>query len=251
MSLTKRQLKSFRDDGFLIIRRLYGRDEIDQLSTWIDELAARTPRWGEDMFYYEDDGKKPGGRILSRIEKFADHHEGLRAFINDPGLTAAVSELLGERPVLFKEKINFKVPGGDGFKPHQDIQPGWDSYAPYFISVLITVDKSTLGNGCLELARGHHRRGLIGRPWTPLEGKELEGIDFIACPMDAGDVTFFDCFCPHQSKENPTNRPRRNLYLTFNRASDGDHRERYFADKRQSYPPDNEREPGKTYRFRV
>jgi hypothetical protein len=44
---------------------------------------------------------------------------------------------------------------------------------------------------------------------------------------------------------------RRNLYLTYNRASEGDHREKYFADKRKSYPPDLEREPGKEYSFKV
>jgi len=37
--------------------------------------------------------------------------------------------------VLFKEKVNFKMPGGDGFKPHQDSQAGWDRYADYFVNV--------------------------------------------------------------------------------------------------------------------
>ena len=34
-----------------------------------------------------------------------------------------VADVLDDRPVLFKEKINFKLPGGGGFAPHQDIQP--------------------------------------------------------------------------------------------------------------------------------
>ena len=41
------------------------------------------------------------------------------------------------------------------------------------------------------------------------------------------------------------------LYVTYNPAAEGDHRERYFADKRASFPPDIEREPGKAYVFRV
>jgi hypothetical protein len=41
------------------------------------------------------------------------------------------------------------------------------------------------------------------------------------------------------------------LYVTYNRASAGDHRQRYYADKRASYPPDIERDPAKTYVFRV
>ena len=41
------------------------------------------------------------------------------------------------------------------------------------------------------------------------------------------------------------------LYVTYNRLTEGDHRERYFAEKRQNFPPDIEREPGKNYVFRV
>ena len=41
------------------------------------------------------------------------------------------------------------------------------------------------------------------------------------------------------------------LYITYNRRSAGDYRVRYYADKRKSFPPDIEREPGVEYKFRV
>ncbi len=249
--LTGRELEDFGRDGFLVIRGLYGPDEMRLVSAWIDELAARPPKPGAEMPYYEDSVTEPGKRILSRIEKFAEYHDGFRRFVAADKLAGRVSELLGAPAALFKEKINFKLPGGSGFAPHQDIQPGWDDYADYFISVLVTVDPSTVENGCLELAAGQHKRGLIGRKWQPLEGRELEGLDFVPYPMEPGDVAFFDCFVPHQSRPNRTASRRRNLYLTYNRAASGDHRERYFSDKRRSYPPDHEREPGKEYRFKV
>lgn len=249
--LSETDLALFRRDGFLAIRQMYSPAEVAELSRWIDELVARPPETGKQMAYYEDSLLTKGKRILSRIENFLDFHADLRAFVYDERMVRRVSELLGEPAVLFKEKINFKLSGGDGFKPHQDIQPGWDDYASYFISVLVTVDDSSAENGCLELAAGHHTRGLIGRKWQPLENEELDGIVFEQYPMAPGDVCFFDCFVPHQSEPNLTDGPRRNLYLTFNRASEGDHRERYFADKRKSFPPDNERQPGKEYVFRV
>ena len=62
---------------------------------------------------------------------------------------------------------------------------------------------------------------------------------------------FFDSFTPHRSAPNLTAAPRRVLYVTYNRASEGDHRAHYYADKRASYPPDIEREPGREYVFRV
>jgi hypothetical protein len=74
---------------------------------------------------------------------------------------------------------------------------------------------------------------------------------FEICPTQPGDAVLFDSYVPHQSAPNGTDTPRRVLYVTYNRASDGDHRLRYFAEKRRSYPPDCEREPGREYVYRV
>lgn len=243
--------RQFDRDGFAIVRGLYSADEARQQGAWIDELSSRPPSVGNEMVYFEDSLTEPGRRVLSRIERFAQFHTGLGSLVAGSRLLEPLRQLLQDEPVLFKEKINFKLPGGGGFTPHQDIQPGWDTYAPYFISVLIAVDANTLQNGCLELAAGHHRRGLIGRKWEPLEGDELTGVEFVPYEMQPGDAAFFDCFTPHQSKPNVTDRPRRNIYLTYNRRRDGDFREQYFADKRRSFPPDFERDPSARYTFRV
>jgi len=248
---TEAERQRFQRDGFVVVRGMYSAEDIDAISRWCDELAARVPVRGREMLYFEDDLLRPGARVLSRIEKFLESHDGLRAVVQAPRVVGRMSELMGEPVVLFKEKINFKMPGGGGFEPHQDIQPGWDAYASWFVSVLITIDDSTSGNGCLELAPGQHRRGMIGERWKPLSGAQLDGIEFVPYPTAPGDAVFFDCFVPHRSAPNRSAGPRRNLYLTFNRRSEGDSRERYFVDKRASYPPDNEREPGKEYRFRV
>jgi len=241
----------FARDGFLIRRNVFTREEVARLSDAIGELASRPPVIGKEMVYFEDSLITPGARVLSRIERFVEYQPALSALVQDPRIVDTVSTLLGDRAVLFKDKVNFKMPGGGGFTPHQDIQPGWDTYAPYYISVLIAVDANTIENGCIELAAGHHHRGLIGRKWEPLEGPELDGVQFVAYPMAPGDVAFFDCFAPHQSQPNQTDQPRRNVYLTYNRQRDGDFRAQYFADKRKSYPPDFERDPNANYVFRV
>ena len=48
-----------------------------------------------------------------------------------------------------------------------------------------------------------------------------------------------------------TDAARRILYLTYNRLSDGDQRERYYRDKFAAFPPDVARVPGSEYVFRV
>jgi ectoine hydroxylase-related dioxygenase (phytanoyl-CoA dioxygenase family) len=245
------EFEAFERDGFVVVREMYSPSEVARVSKAIDELVGRASETGSQMSYFEDSLIEPGKRILSRIEKFVEYQNDLRHLVYEEKMLGRVSALLGEESVLFKEKINFKLPGAGGFEAHQDIQPGWDDYCKYFISVLVTIDDSNEQNGCLELSGGHHKKGMIGERWKPLTSEQLAGVDFVKYPMAPGDVAFFDCFVPHQSAPNLTSKQRRNLYLTYNRASEGDHRNPYFADKRKSYPPDLEREPGKEYSFRV
>jgi ectoine hydroxylase-related dioxygenase (phytanoyl-CoA dioxygenase family) len=143
------------------------------------------------------------------------------------------------------------MPGGDGFKPHQDQQAGWSRYAELFITALVAIDDATPENGCLEIAAGQHRRGLLGPEWRPLDTSDMDGFTLEPLPTYAGDVLFFDSYVPHGSLPNLSDQQRRVLYVTYNRLAEVDHREGYFAEKRRNFPPDVEREPGKQYVFRV
>ena len=120
------------------------------------------------------------------------------------------------------------------------------------LTALVTVDRATRANGCLEMAtdfRGSHQ--LIGREWEPLTETQLAGVHWMHIEAEPGDAVFFDSFVPHRSAPNTTAEARRVLYYTYNKASEGDHLAQYYADKRASYPPDIEREPGREYRYRV
>lgn len=245
------ELETFKQQGFLVIRGMYEGAETENLKAWVDEVQSLPEVPGKYMMYFEDSLLDAGKRVLSRIENFCPYHEGLNTLINGEEMLQRVSELFGEPAVLFKEKINFKMPGGNGFTPHQDAQAGWNDYASLFITVLIGIDESTVENGCLELAASHHQRGLIGELWKPLTEENMKGMEFISVPTKPGDAVFFDSYAPHRSGPNLTENPRRVLYLTYNRRSEGDHRLQYYADKRRSYPPDIEREPDQKYVFKV
>ena len=248
---TEDQLESFHRDGFVIVRGLFAPEEARLIAGWVDELAAFAEVPGKSMFYYEASVLDADERVLSRIEYFADFHERLGSMMRRPELLGRSAELFGADAILFKEKVNFKLPGGQGFEPHQDAQAGWRDYGDLHITIMITVDPAGEENGCLEIAAGHHRRGLIGELWKPMTERQLDGIDFVKLPTEPGDAVFFDSFAPHRSAPNRSDQRRRVLYITYAKAADGDHRERYFADKRRNYPPDIERQPGKSYEYKV
>ena len=110
---------------------------------------------GKYMMYFEK-SRSDGSRIICRIENFVPYHPGFSKLITARRMQQAVSELFGEEAVLFKAKINFKLPGGDGFKEHQDVQAGWDAFADLHITAMIAIDETNEANGSLEMIAGMH-----------------------------------------------------------------------------------------------
>jgi len=249
--LTPQQLHEFERDGFILIRNAFEPKEIDQVVSWVNEVQAFPETPGKQMMYFEKSLLAGGKRILQRMENVYEYHEGLKGLFDSEQVKGVVSDLFREPTVLFKDKINFKLPGGGGFDWHQDQQAGWWVYAQIFITALICIDRVTPENGPLEISAGHHKRGLIGKEWEPLNDDNMKAMKFESIMLEPGDMVFFDSFAPHGSGPNMTDQPRRVLYITYNKLSEGDHRKQYYADKRKSFPPDCERDPDKVYNFRV
>jgi hypothetical protein len=250
MCLSDDQLAQFARRGWVTAAGFFSSAEAAEIAAWTDDVAARPEEPGVHMVYHEASLDDPGVRLIQRIENFCPFHAGFHRLVQGR-LKAAVEALLGAPAVLFKDKINFKMPGGTGFESHQDQQAGWSRYAPLFVTALVCIDPSTPENGCLEMADAPRFAGLIGEEWKPLTGAEMSSFSLIPVPCEPGDVILFDSYAPHASKPNRTTSARRVLYLTYNAATHGDHRACYFAEKRANFPPDIERKPGTVYRFRV
>ncbi len=244
-------IAQFRELGFVVVRGLVSGAHLSELLGWVDELETFPQEPGTTMAYYEDSVSEPERRVLSRIEYFAGFHSGLSQFMHGLDMLGRAADLFGEPAVLYKEKVNFKMPGGQGFEPHQDMQAGWQDYGRLHLTAMVSIDAATEANGCLEIAPGHNQRGLLGELWKPLTKQQLAGVDFQKVPTAPGDAIFFDSFAPHRSAANLSGERRRILYITYGRASEGDHRQAYFAEKRKNFPPDIERDPNKTYAYKV
>jgi hypothetical protein len=238
----------FRERGYAVMRRAFDAAAVARIDAWTSELLALPEVPGRHWVYRDPSLVDPTTRLVTRIERIAPFHAGFRELVE--ALKPPVEELLGEPAVLFKEKVNFKMPGADGFKPHQDAQAGWTAYADVFVSALVSIDRANAANGCLQIVENYRHERLF-QLWEPLSEAQLAGLRWVDLPTEPGDVIFFDCFVPHASQPNRTGAMRRIYYATYNRASAGDHSARYYADKHRNFPPDIDREPGRTYVFRV
>ncbi|MDF1796092.1 MAG: phytanoyl-CoA dioxygenase family protein [Coxiellaceae bacterium] len=245
--LNEAQKQSWQDHGYLVIRDYFTDQQKQDLQQWTEEMSAWPEQPGKWWKYFEKTDSD--SRQLCRIERFYDFHQGWHDLIDAPAIHDVLAELMGERAVLFKEKLNFKLPGGGGFLPHQDA-PAFVAYGQdYHITMSVALDVSSTANGCLHVVEGgHHKHGVLQQA---LDGSVSIDVykDFNWLPVccDVGDIVLFDSYIPHYSERNSSNRPRRAAYITYNKASQGDRRADYYHDKLDKFPPECERDPSKDY----
>jgi hypothetical protein len=239
---------SFRDDGFAILPDLLAQEEKAELARYADDIA-RWPEAPRRWMQYFEHNIHTQARQLCLVENFLPYHDGLEDILNDGRIEAAVSALLGEPAVLYRDRLNLKLPGGHGFAPHQDA-PSLCEHGPgRLVTALIAVDRCTRDNGCLELMAEGRGLGLLPHtaPGGAIPDELVRRMNFRALTVEPGDVVIFDADIPHRSGPNCSASPRRAFYLTYTTARAGDHRAAYFRDKRESFPPECERMPGRDY----
>jgi hypothetical protein len=232
--LTDAQRLRYDEDGFLVLRRVFGPDEIQELldetvrllSECRDRISPRNLRCrfmphyvtGEPLFEVFD----PVNDLSPVCERFA----------RDARLLGILERLYGEPACLFKEKLIYKPPGATGYKLHQDIPLSWKGFPRTFVTVLLAIDPCEAANGGTELFRGYHHHHLCSDPSVymlpdgtcdPFRGELLN--------LSPGDLAIFHGLTPHRSGPNRSPRMRRTLYLSYNARSDGgDQRAAHYAE---------------------
>ncbi len=223
--------QNWKTNGYLKIPRFFSEEEMGTLLAWVSEISCWKPTHNKWMHHYES---TPSGPRLSRSENFVPYHPGMKATVTRGKVLDVVSELLGESAVLYKEKINYKYPGGGGYAAHQDA-PAY-KFVNYHITCLISVDAATPESGCLYFSSGRHLEGFIALDERGCVAPEVAtAMAWTAVPTDPGDILLFSSYVPHQSSVNCSCQPRRIIYLTYNARSQGDWREQYYTDKRQTF----------------
>lgn len=226
---------SYHRDGFVIVRSLFsaddmvrGRREAERLFTEFEHLKSVNNlrcRWQNNVF--------TGECTFETFDPVIDLGPVCRELAYHPQLLVVLHELYGEPACLFKDKLIFKPPGVKGYGLHQD-WIAWEGFPRSFVTVLIPFDPADRDNGCTIVYPGYHHQG----PLTPTDGtyRELpEGTvdEAKAVPLllEPGDVAIFGGFTPHRSDPNLSDRWRRQLYLSYNAASDGgDQRDKHYRD---------------------
>ncbi len=221
---------SFRRDGWLVVRAALTTAQLDALDAAVHRLEQWAIGGGPGLHHFE---QTDAGAVLARSEDFVHDDEVLNNFICGGIVVEILGSLFGDEAVLFKEKVNYKQPGGGGFAPHQDATAY--RFVDHHISCMVPLDPATPASGCLYVAPGFERGQLPTDERGRIDEATATGLVWQPVPLDPGDLLFFDSYTPHYSNTNTTERARRAAYLTYNAATLGEHRDRYYADKRAEF----------------
>jgi ectoine hydroxylase-related dioxygenase (phytanoyl-CoA dioxygenase family) len=266
------QKVQFEENGYVWIKGFYSPEQVMLLRYWADQIdqASQTlltisKNTGSSLQSLAQD--IPGALIVvpeakdpfkvCRAEDLLACYPDLYRFVHGT-LTTYLGSLLGEPYALFKDKINFKWPGGGAFPPHQDF-PAFECFGPReHITAMVCIDAATIENGCLQIAAKWKEtfigdanvdqdllgKGTVVLPYIvggsmhgSIKPELCENITWLPIVAEPGDVVFFNSYVPHYSEPNKSGNSRRAFFFTHNRLREGEHRSAYYHAKRAD--PDN------------
>ena len=218
--LSPGQIARFRDDGFLVVPDLMGRDEIDRLADAVRSEFRNQRHVGEGRRFPD-----PGKYTLSEDSlRLAD----VRRVVDHPQVTAAAAELL-EDEIRISAFVIYSMPpgspgtGGDYKGTHESAHCDYKPYRPVgssmrWLFVIVPLVDYTEQVGPLLVSPGSHkiprlnRRGRI----THVErarGEELR--PFQDTRLRRGQVAFMDMFTWHQAFGNRSETLRFGVYNKY------------------------------------
>lgn len=233
-TLSSHDIEQYNRDGFLIVRSVFNEDEMKALADESESLLERKDlidtsnircRWQNHC--------GTSDCTFDCFDPVTDIGPVAKYFAYSPRLFAILKDLYAEEAYLFKDKMIFKRANIPGYALHQDFI-GWDSFPESFLTVIVAIDQTNTENGATEVFPGYHLSGYM----SPRDGEYHElpvsAIDEskgVILNLEPGDIAIFSGFTPHRSGPNLSDRPRRQLYLSYNSASDGgEQRTKHYAE---------------------
>ncbi len=232
--ISKRQCKAYHDDGFVILRRFFSETVIADASQEADALVQRHDLISQQNLRCRwQVHTETGERRFETFDPVIDIAPVCHRLATDERLGDALACLYGEEAYLFKDKLIFKPPGVKGYGLHQD-WIAWKGFPRSFLTVLIPIDESTIENGCTEVFPGYHRNGSLSPEdghYHELPANVVDESRCVPLKLKPGDIAIFGGFTPHRSAPNRSNLWRRQLYLSYNKRSDGgDQRTKHYEE---------------------
>lgn len=216
--LTQEQQEFYQENGYLLVKGLFTRDEA---AAWRRECHALAERLSARQSIDATWGSARA-TVKQKTQLLHCHDVQFQAatftrLLVDERLTEIAASIIGSENVqLHHNKMFIKPPEkGSPFPMHQD-HPFFPHERHSMIAAICHFDDAPLEKGCVLVIPGSHKRGPVehieeGGWHLPFEQYPLE--DAVPCPAEAGDVLFFSYLTIHGSGVNVSNEARTTLLI--------------------------------------
>lgn len=230
MALSKKQIKQFKDDGYLLLQNMVPSAACAlMLSVATQQLRAAVPplEYEADVGYpgAPDSIDAPGGRTVRRLRDAFGRGDCFRQWAQNPDLVAMLAQLLAEEVCLSLAHHNCVMTKHPAFGTatgwHRDIRY-WSFTRPDLISVWLALGAETETNGGLKFIPGSHRMAI--------KPEQLDKLDFlkpdmpenqalfaqgVSLTLQQGDVVFFHSGLFHAAGRNTTTQIKTSVAFAY------------------------------------
>ena len=211
--LTRNQVETFNEQGFLKPFRIYSDAEIAVIRQEFDDMIDKVLSRGDHSY-----------SVISAHLKSGTVYD----IINEPRIVAYIGDLLGDDVVGWGSHIFCKLPGdGKIVSWHQDAS-FWPLSPSKTVTAWLAIDDADIDNACMRFVAGSHHYGhLTYRMSEETESSVLDQtVDEIGTygaevdnELKAGEISLHSDLLLHGSGLNTSGRRRCGLTLRYCAAS--------------------------------
>ncbi len=224
-TLSPDQIKSYQRDGFLLLKNLFNKEEVEKLysAAIADDVMRKNA-----LDLNDQTGKKTKLSLW-----FTPGNDVFGYMTRSERIIHSIAPLLdSSAPVChFHSKLMQKEPRvGGAWEWHQDYGYWYKNqfmFPDQLISVMVALTPANKANGCLQIIKGSHKLGRVNHGFAGEQvgadmvfvDHALKTMDLIYCELDPGDALIFHSNLLHRSESNTSDKPRWSIISCYSSQS--------------------------------
>lgn len=223
--LADEEVKSFYEDGYVIVPGFFSKAEIDKLYG----IAI-----GDTVIHqHAVDLNDQAGKKTKLTLWFKPGDDVYSLLLRSNRMVNSVAKLLdSDSPIChFHTKLMQKEPKvGGAWEWHQDYGYWYKNqflFPDQLVSVMIALTEANKANGCLQVIKGSHKLGRVNHGFAGeqvgadmvMVEHALKTMEHVYVEIQPGDALFFHSNLLHRSEANTSDKPRWSIISCYNSLS--------------------------------
>ncbi len=220
-NVTDEQITQFQRDGFIILKGVFSKEELEE---WEPVITAEWARQREDCWYKDIPIKERDlyQQAFVQIMNLWQTDSSTRPFVLNKRTAAIATQLLGTRGVrMYHDQALYKEPEG-GMTPWHTDQAYWPLATDLSVTAWVPFQDVPLEMGPLSYVQGSHKmtenRLVKISEESEKEIKKtltLNDMPHVVEPFELGDVGFHYGFTYHRAEGNYTEAMRKVMTMIY------------------------------------